>query len=274
VSMRRVFRRFRPALAAALLIALYGCATVRPAPAPAAELWKEYERAVEEARYPRPERVSRDLVPLATWFDGLVWDASGERVLMVTWTRAAYYDPPPAALGATVWLTAAPFLQRFCQTSGLAGEALAARLRQRLGLPPDSAKDAFVEMWVSPADLFRPCPDPEVDDRECQVSLGTAPPGHGAPCPWGAEPAQVSAKFVAVTKEHAAWMCDNWTASYPPGEPRKSYPWTALGYTYDWSPSSPRHVGDSEFVAPKGTPVAVRAVVPTDRYCAPPVPRR
>jgi hypothetical protein len=63
-------------------------------------------------------------------------------------------------------------------------------------------------------------------------------------------------------------MCDNWTSSYPPGEPRKSYPWTALGYTYDWAPSAPGHVGDSEFVAPQGTPVTVRAVVPTAEYCA------
>ena len=53
-----------------------------------------------------------------------------------------------------------------------------------------------------------------------------------ASCPWNAALTdQLSGKFVTVAQSQIEWMCSNWTSSYPAGEPRKSYPWTALGYT-------------------------------------------
>ena len=267
----------RACLAGVLLLALSGCVTARQAapaapaaPASSDSLWRDYERAVEDARFPRPARVSRELVPLAVWFDGLVWDESRQKVLMVTWTKAAWFSPGELKLSRDTWFTAAPFLQRFCQASGLQGEALDLRLEQRLGLPPNGSHDAFAEVWIDPADVFRPCPDPEIGDRECQVSLTTGTVDRAAACPWSAAlQQQVSGKFVTVSRQHLDWMCSNWSATYPPGKPRESYPWTALGYTYDWSSSSPNHVGDSEFVAPAGTAVVVRGAVPTGQYCAP-----
>lgn len=39
------------------------------------------------------------------------------------------------------------------------------RTRQYLGLPHTGRHNLFVEMWVKPSDLFRPCPDPEIDDE-------------------------------------------------------------------------------------------------------------
>jgi hypothetical protein len=268
------------ALAALLTLALAGgCATARLAPAAAGpqasqDLWGEYERAVEDARYPRPERIARDLVPITTFFDGLVWDDTRQKVLMVNWSYASRYAPGPTTLTRATWLTAAPFLQRFCQASGLSGQALQLRLSERLGTPPDTAYEVFVEMWVDPADFFRPCPDPEINDRECQVNLTAGPVDRSSDCPWSAaRERQLAAKFATVSAAHLDWMCSNWTSSYPPGKPRQSYPWTALGYTYDWSSASPGHVGESEFVAPQGTPVVVRRVVPTAEYCASPAAR-
>jgi hypothetical protein len=268
----RVLDLRRACVAGVLLLALSGCVTTRPgSPAPPASidsLWRDYERAVEDAKFPRPARVSRELVPLVTWFDGLVWDEARQKLLMVTWTKAAWFTPGEMKLVKPTWLTAAPFLQRFCQASGLQGRALDLRLQQRLGLPPNGAYDAFAEVWIDPADLFRPCPDPEIGDRECQVNLTTGTGDRNAACPWSTTQ-QVSGKFVKVSSDHLNWMCSKWSESYPPGKPRDSYPWTALGYTYDWSSSSPNHVGDSEFVAPQGTAVVVRRVAPTGQYCAP-----
>jgi hypothetical protein len=270
-----------------LLLPAAGCATgtaggrattgaggrAREAPAAASddELWRDYEVAVEDARYPRPERIVRDLVPITTAFDGLVWDATRQHVLMVTWSRSSKYTHTgPMALPSETWLTAVPFVRRFCQATGLSGKLLDTRLAQRIGLPPNPTYDVFVEMWVAPADIFRPCPDPEIDDRECVVNLTTGTVDRAAPCPWqAARTAQVSGKFTLVSQDHLKWLCDNWTSRYPPGKPRESYPWTALGYTYDWSRSSPGHVGDSEFVAPAGTAVDVKAITKTGEYCAP-----
>jgi hypothetical protein len=262
-------------LVGALLLLASGCATTRQ-PRSLEELWKEYEQAVEAAKYPAPERVSRNLIAITTFTPGLVWDESGQKVLMATWSKAKYYTGQPpyeTTIPATVWLTAVPYLQSFCQTTGLQGDALRLRLAERLGMPPDSANDVFVQMWVDPQDFFRPCPDPEVNDRECQVNLTTGPVDTSAPCPWSAALAgQLSGKFVSVVQSQIEWMCSNWTSTYPPGEPRKSYPWTALGYTYDWGTKS--FYGESEFVLPPGGTVTVQSVTPTDTYCSRPAARR
>jgi hypothetical protein len=189
---------------------------------------------------------------------------------MGTWTKAKYYPGTPpyeTNLGAQSWLTAVPFLQQFCRKTGLRGDALRLRIAQRLGIPPDSTNDVVVQMWVDPHTFFRPCPDPEVNDHECQVNLTAGPVDTSSPCPWSAAlQDQLSGRFAAVVQSQLEWMCSNWTGSYPPGEPRKSYPWTALGYTYDWGARD--FHGESEFVAPKGTPVVVESITPTDAYCA------
>jgi hypothetical protein len=44
------------------------------------------------------------------------------------------------------------------------------------------------------------------------------------------------------------------------------YPWTRLGYTYDWAPGA-SGIGASEFVTRKEMPVIVKAKVPTVAYC-------
>ncbi|HYG65816.1 MAG TPA: hypothetical protein VEL74_24765 [Thermoanaerobaculia bacterium] len=256
-------------LLSALLLAASGCATTRQ-PRSLEELWKEYEQAVEAAKYPAPGRVSRSLIAITTFTPGLVWDESGQKVLMATWTKAKYYTGQPpyeTTVPAPVWLTAVPFLQGFCQRSGLQGESLRVRLAERLGMPPDSANDVFVQMWVDPQDFFRPCPDPEVNDSQCQVNLTTGPVDRSADCPWSAALAgQVSGNFVSVTQSQIEWMCRNWEKSYPAGEPRKSYPWTALGYTYDWGAKS--FYGESEFVLPPDSTVTVQSITPMDAYCA------
>ena len=48
------------------------------------------------------------------------------------------------------------------------------RLEKLLGLPPNSGKTKFVEIWVRPQDLFRPSPDPEITD--CVAELDCLKP--------------------------------------------------------------------------------------------------
>lgn len=45
-----------------------------------------------------------------------------------------------------------------------------------------------------------------------------------------------------------------------------AYPWTRLGYTYDWG--NPRaDMGLSEFVIKKGAEIAINSVYTTEDYC-------
>ena len=223
--------------------------------------------------YPTAEKISRRLTPLLPSTEGLVWNDRGQ-VLMVTWTRRQYFADPdtyrrgePFRLAVDTWLTAVPFVRDFCRSLGLEGRMLSLRLEQRIGLPPGRGKDAFLEVWVDPADIFRPCPDPEIADRECLVEIplvGRDPDRR----PWDCsiDKPQVSGRFVAVDPEHLLWMCSNWATSYGNGELFDNYPWTALGYTYDWgNPEDPR--GPSEYVSPAGSEVVFQSLIPTGLYC-------
>jgi hypothetical protein len=264
--------RFMPAACLALaVLALAGCTPRNARPATAAsldDLWRQYAQALDDARVPKPDHLSRRLVALVRSTDGLTWNDQGQ-ILMVAFTRQQYYQgtvgtPYTNTFGAT-WVTAAPFLHRFCQSLHLQGDALRLRIAQRLGLPPTSQNDAFVEMWVDPRIFFRPCADPEVTDGECQLNLTTAL-AEGAACPWAnSYESQTSSAFTQVSQDHLAWMCTWWSQAYT-GDPQKSYPWTALGYTYDWG--NPRGIqGESEFVIPQDSTMVIESVTPLDQYC-------
>src|SRR5690606_29703983 len=110
--------------------------------------------------------------------DDLVRDGEG-RVLMTTWTSFAGYDSEVGndmTLAVEVWVSAAPQMQQFCRATGLDGDDLALRLEQLLGLPPANGKDRVVQLWVPPAAMFRPSPDPEIDDSVAELDFpeGTA----------------------------------------------------------------------------------------------------
>ncbi len=98
-------------------------------------------------------------------------------------------------------------------------------------------------MWVSPDDLFRPCPDPEVIDGTCDLKFP-------------------SSSYITIADEHIQWIEKLRGDSY--GE--NGYPWTQLGYTYDWG--NPKdHVGLSEFVIKAQSNVTIKGVSNVYEYC-------
>jgi hypothetical protein len=123
------------------------------------------------------------------------------------------------------------------------------RLEQLLGLPVNNGKTRFVQMWVNPADMLRPSPDGEVDDTVAELEMPS--PEHFA--------SQQDYEF------HRDWF--NLQMSLQAyDDPSKGYPWTRLGYTYDWgNPES--EVGLSEFVVAAGSMVGIEAVSDNETYC-------
>ncbi|MCH9648877.1 MAG: hypothetical protein K0U98_11610 [Deltaproteobacteria bacterium] len=247
------------------------------------------------AMYPEPEDVRTDLVAILPSTPGLVWDGQG-RILLSTWTRWEYYEDPDDPtkpmyspdqafpLYGDTWFTIVPQVQEACRKIFPFGmDWVDLRLEQLIGLPPFNGYDAFLQVWVDPTTLFRPCPDPEISDRECQtnVPVETGLPANSTPWAFCSDPSspQVSSAFVDVASSSLEWMCDNWCTSYcndtgypcscTTPEASAPFPWTALGYTYDWGrPANPQ--GFSEFVGPEGTSVNFESLVPTREYCAPP----
>jgi hypothetical protein len=210
-----------------------------------------YRAAIEDARRAEPSEITTALTPLVPYNESLVWRTvrdSIRQVLMVTWGGSETL--PAATVGDTVtadrdvWVTAVPQLRRFCRGLDRTGSALRLRLAQRLGLPPDAEYDRFVELWVRPQNLVRPCPDPEVTDRECELER------------------PVPAAHVQISDAHQEWFRGLRETSYGPN----GYPFTGLGYTYDWDPDTDE-VGPSEFVLRPGHMAVVRRVTSTAAYC-------
>lgn len=244
----RLVRSTFVAIVAGVLAACGGTASVTE-PDPEAR----YRAAIKDARTAAPSEITTSLTPLVPHNDALVWRTvrdSIRQVLVVTWGGAETL--PAATAGDTVtadqdvWVTAAPQLRRFCRGLDRTGDALRLRLAQRLGLPPDANYDRFVELWVRPRALVRPCPDPEVTDRECELR----PPEPRA--------------HVRISDAHQEWFQGLKATSYGPD----GYPFTGLGYTYDWNPATDE-VGPSEFVLRPGEAAVVRATDSTAAYCRP-----
>jgi len=208
-----------------------------------AELTALYQAAVADAKDAEPNDVVNTLVAITPANTTLPRDAQG-RVLMVTWTSYKGYDTlvgKDTTLGVEVWTTPGHAFKDFCTKSGLTGAALSLRLEQLLGLPPHNGKDRVVELWVPDAAMFRPSADPEITDSVAQIDFSPGTP-----------------------QAHIDWYNALKATSYG----AKGYPWTRLGYTFDWYPDM-SDVGLSEFVVSKGSMVAVNAVATQDEYCKP-----
>ncbi len=204
-----------------------------------------YLAAVADARDPSPSKIDNHLTPIVAYNSNLVWEgaAGASRVKMVALTRN-YYDNSEGqnyqlSFGE-LWVTVAPELRQFFQGQ-LAAPSMR-RLEQLLGLPPDNGYTRIVEFWVNPSDLFRPSPDPEITDTVAELDF-----------PQGSR--------TSVADDYKAWFAQS---KHDRFETDKPYPWTQLGYTYDWGSSN--HMGLSEFVIEKDSTVGVSKVYAPDDY--------
>lgn len=209
-----------------------------------------YLDAMRTAVYPDASKIDNNLVAITQQNPNLVWKTiNGERhLLVVTWKSVSYYPNGGDSLYNTgpylIWVTTAPQLKNWFHQQNVADTNL--RLKQLLGLPPAGTNyTLFVEFWVKPSDLFRPCPDNEINDHSCQTCF---PPN--------------------TPQDYINWFNESRISRYYACQLYDQYPWTQLGYTYDWNPGNPTHVGMSEFVIRKNAVVYVKQVSTTSQYLA------
>ena len=207
------------------------------------QLVRSYQQAVEDAVDARIDEIDNSLWSITLDNTDLIWQkVDGKpQVLMVTWTSWDGYDDKigeKMQLTREVWTTPVPQLQTFISQFNLNEDNLTLRLEQYLGLPPENGKTKFVQMWVEPKDLFRPCPDPEIIDTSCSLKF-----------PSNVEP------------QYQEWVNEKILTSYG----KNGYPWTRLGYTYDWG-SITTEIGVSEYVVRVGAEVEIDSVINTIEY--------
>lgn len=231
------------------LLILVACKTTQPVvepvvePAGATDLQAAYKAAVADAATPTPEEIVTTLTVISAENPALVWEgAAGGRVKLLTWTGWDGYDGlvgQDTTLSREVWATVVPELETACRAWGLDGGATTLRLEQLLGLPPDNGKTRFVAVFARPEDLFRPCASGDISASAC--GLDFAPD---------------------ASAEHRAWVENLRGSSYGEG----GYPWTQLGYTYDWAGGGDE-VGLTELVIRAGSSVGVASVSDVATVC-------
>jgi hypothetical protein len=232
-----------------LLLTQIACVTTRNGNAGKNNLTDLYQKAIEDAMAPDSSKICNNLLPINKENDALIWKTvNGEEyLLVVTWKQNVnyyklYIDSAFYNTGShPLWVTAVPELKERMRNYKTKDHDL--RLKQLLGLPPNSVYSYFVEFWVKPKDLFRPCPDKEISDKSCSLCF----------------PENTDSTY-------SKWINNNRIDRYYQCELYNRYPWTQLGYTFDWNSGNKSHVGLSEFVIGADKKIIVKAIYTTEEY--------
>lgn len=206
-----------------------------------------YQKAIENSVYPTAKKQS-NLVEINIDNKNLIHKTiEGEDyILVVTWKSKNYYPEAGQKYNTgnyEIWVTTAPELLNRMKNVKLKFQTL--RLKQLLGLPPTAQNKIFIEFWVRPQDLFRPCPDKEVNDNKCNCEFTIND---------------------SLDLNHINWINQNRIDRYYAIGLYSQYPWTQLGYTYDWNKKNKKHIGLSEFVIGKNKNIYIYKSYSTEEY--------
>jgi|WetSurMetagenome_2_1015567.scaffolds.fasta_scaffold03830_2 hypothetical protein len=233
-------------------------------------LCSAYNEAVSDAAQPLTmDKIYNNLTAIVPENKKLIWenDKAGSRVLVVIYSWGLNPDPGPLPnpnyeLKTNKWVTVAPELYNFFEGYPFTNT----RIEQLLGLPPCYGNTKIIEVYVDPSDMFRPSPDPETTDQVASLEF-----------PW--RTSKIVTYDVSRTiyddfcgekpcfSDYETWFANRRAGVYTANPP---YPWTGLGYTYDWKYSLDRqhqgyttYVGLSEFVV---TPTTIGVLRMSDEF--------
>ena len=218
------------AIAAAAMVCFSGCK--KESPKTSEELYRD---AVTDAAFADEDEIMplvslTESDPMTTWQDG--------KVLLLTWHN--YPDSYPEGENVTIqWGPVWTFTDKEIASHGKElGDDLEMRLKQLIAFAPDSEHSTVTGFWVDPKNVKRPAyqSDPTVGDMTTDFG-------------------------ESVDEEFKAWFDDNILWSYYYGD----FPWTRLGYTYDWADNGTEY-GMTEFIVESGTEVKVEFTETTDEF--------
>ncbi|MCM1055323.1 MAG: hypothetical protein NC394_07360 [Bacteroides sp.] len=196
-----------------------------------------YEKAVRDAAFADEDEILplvslNESDEMTTWHDG--------RVLLLTWHN--YPDSYPEGENVTImWGPVWTFTDKEIASYGdelSKADDPEMRLKQLIAFAPDSEHSTVTGFWVSPENVKRPAfqNDPTVGNM-------------------------TNAFVENADEEFKAWFDDNILWSYYYGE----FPWTRLGYTYDWANNGTEY-GLTEFIVESGAEVTVEFTETTSEF--------
>ena len=176
--------------------------------------------------------------------DNVVWD--GERVLVAFMHK--YPDSYPAGEDielkwGNVWCVSAEEMRKWVLDNKKGVTDWTVRLHQVLGMPTTKEYTTITALWVDADLLYRPA---NVTDPNSEMTATYQKTG--------------DEEFDTMYKE---WFDGNIIWSYFDS----AFPWTRLGYTYDWADNGTEY-GLSEFLIFSGATVKVEYTYSVDDYIA------
>ena len=221
--------RIRSVIAVAVALLLSSCTTAATS---------VYRTSIYSSAVYQHDHV-RELRPLV---------ATDGKVLVVS-MRTVALPKGTLTLNGDMWVTGVPEVRDRCRA--FHGDVVE-RLHQLLGLPPAERDEPafFSTMRVNATDIFRPSPDASIAtpypcDDEKSEACGNVFPENATPA-------------------HKAWIARSTLGLHRwPG----GYPWTHLGYTYDWGGRGESAYGASEYVIRGGSQVEVIDAMSYTEYC-------
>lgn len=199
-----------------------------------------YQMAVSDAAIAEEDEI-KPLVSLTKNNPLVTWDDKG-RVLLCTWH--SYPDSYPKGETVTAkWGYIWTFTDK--EMAAHAGELAESkdavmRLRQLISINPNKTHSTVTGLWVNPSDVIRPAYQSDVFKGDMWTAFLDG---------------------VEVDGEFKSWFDQNILDSYYYG----SYPWTRLGYTYDWADNG-KEYGLTEFLIKKGAQAEVAFTETTDEF--------
>ena len=244
----------------------------------------EYRAAVEKAA-----RGRLGVLPLSAITKSnpnLIWNQQDDRILMTSWIPEVpykqYYEPQLTSLSRQLttapvfaymsWVTAVPEVKNFIANYIKAGTKspiqIQERVAQLLGLPRPlkSEKRYFVEMWIRPEDLARPC-GTKVREQQPELRCELL----------DLQPEKTLTGVPLSPQQRSQLGYEKWfeeKGTYEYWKSTHAYPWTRLGYTFDWGPGAQAkdNRGVDEFIIKPGSRVILQSATPTEQYGQLPTP--
>ena len=181
----------------------------------------------------------KNLVTLTKNDKNVIWN-DDEKVLLMTFHRfpESYKAGSEITIKWESWLVSPlEFINRYEYFSKNTTD-WTLRIKQILGMPEESKNTHITFLWCSSKDCYRPAYSTDATKNEMSLTLKKDLP-----------------------EEYKTWFETNEKNSYKYDEEKsiwEGYPWTRLGYTYDWKYTKKTY-GLSEFMLKKEAVVKVES---------------
>ena len=238
-------------VAAILGLSIAACKKDNPA-TPAYTMDQLYANSIKDAMIADSSEIVDTLQPITAGNSLLQWKTINGQTYVLMATFMKFPDSYPEGDSITnTWGTSWLFIPAQLKNRIAAGFTPASdtvmRICQLLGLPPANSRSNthIAEIWVNTANLFRPAGSSAINTtRTGAVYMNDFPANVGS---WFND-------YIIYAYYHPLTSATDY-----------HYPWTRLGYTYDWAPGS-KEVGLSEYVLQQSSGCWVEKVRTASEY--------